>query len=183
MQIERKSFYLSKLVFLLFLFFQFFQFYYFQYEWLKIVRLMILLYYLFMISWIDKISQQIPNKLLKRLFLLRTVILLLECGIYRAYMGSFLFVFIAGFLLGGVLLLLCYLISRGGIGAGDVKLFAVIGYYLGVQKLLEVIFASFSFCAIYSVFFMCRKKIKWKTKISFAPFIFLGSIIVLGIKN
>ena len=44
---------------------------------------------------------------------------------------------IIGFLLGGILFLTVYLVSRKGLGGGDVKLMAVSGLYLGADGVLD----------------------------------------------
>ncbi len=50
------------------------------------------------------------------------------------------------------ILVLLIIFMIGGIGAGDVKLFAVIGGFIGYQGVLKCILASFIFGAIIAVF-------------------------------
>ena len=61
---------------------------------------------------------------------------------------------IIGFFTGGVTLLFVYLLDEENIGAGDVKLIAVVGYYIGSDKILELLFLSFMtagiFCIVYA---------------------------------
>lgn len=137
----------------------------------------ILLAYLGVLAWMDYSSRKIPNRILKQLFWIRTVLLILEAYICENHLKNICLPFIMGFLASGGIFFLFYLISRGGIGAGDVKLFAVIGYYLGSDTTFELIVISFFLCAVVSVFLLCWKKIQWKSKLPFVPFVLAGMII------
>ena len=66
------------------------------------------------------------------------------------------------------------LICKKGMGYGDIKLFGVIGYYVGPQTVLGVLFFSLLFAAVYSILLLLMKKIKAKDEIPFVPFIFAG---------
>lgn len=180
-QRKKRSFFWSRLLFFFILLCLCIKFYVFEYPILKIIRFLILLIYLFILSWIDYSIRKIPNNIIKQLFWIRTFILIVEICVYREHLGGFCLSFVMGFLWGGGILFLCYFISRGGMGAGDVKLFALLGYYLGSHRILEVIFLSFFFSASVSVILMCLKKIGWKTKIAFAPFVLLGTVVVMGL--
>lgn len=53
-------------------------------------------------------------------------------------------------------------------GAGDVKLLAVTGFYMGLGIIFTDIFLSILIAALYSGLLLIRKKIKMKEEISFA---------------
>jgi Flp pilus assembly protein protease CpaA len=76
-----------------------------------------------------------------------------------------------GFLISFVGSLIVYLVFRGGVGGGDVKLFAVLGYCYGTGQILYLIFWTFFFAAIANIFLMIKKKklIKKQT-MPLAPF-------------
>jgi len=157
------------------------EFYFFQYGILKSIRYLVLLPGLFVIAWIDQKSKRIPNKLLVALLILRSVILLLECVAYSNYWMTLLLTSLTGFLLGGGMFLVCYLIARGGIGAGDVKLFAVLGYYLGTGGVFGTAFFTVLFAAVYSVIRLIRRTADLKQEIPFAPFVLAGTIVAMGL--
>lgn len=155
----------------------------FQYGLLKIFRYLILVLCLAGIAWIDYQCRKIPNKILWVMLLLRTVILLLECLTYRQVWKSFIMDAGMGFMFAGGMFLLCYFISRGGVGAGDVKLFAVLGYYEGAGAVFSVAFLTVLAAAVFSVVALLAKKVSLKKEIPFAPFIFMGTVLtmVLGV--
>ncbi|MFD6441382.1 prepilin peptidase [Peribacillus sp. NPDC060186] len=82
---------------------------------------------------------------------------------------------IVGAVVGFSLLLLIAVVSKGGMGGGDIKLFAVIGFALG----LKLVLLSFLFATFYGAFFgiigMLTGLIKKKTVIPFGPYIVFGT--------
>ena len=83
---------------------------------------------------------------------------------------------IAGAVAGFMILLFIALISKGGMGGGDIKLFALIGFAIGFKTML----LSFFFATFYGAFFgigaMLLGFVKRKQAIPFGPFIALGSL-------
>ena len=100
------------------------EFYLFRYGWLKSIRYLILFWSLGLIAWVDLRSRRISNRALLVLLAVRTVLLVLECLVYPEYWMSIGISAVAGMILSGGMFLICYGITRGGIGAGDVKLLA-----------------------------------------------------------
>lgn len=70
-----------------------------------------------------------------------------------------------------------YLLSRGSMGAGDVKLAIVIGLYFTGKYVVGVIFYGCIVAAVYSGVQLLRRKITRKTQIPFVPFLYLGAVI------
>ena len=151
----------------------------FQYRVLKSVRYLMLFWALGMIAWVDQGSKRIPNTALKDLLAVRTVLLLLECLLNQEYWLSVLISSGIGLVLGGGMFLLCFLLARGGIGAGDVKLLAVIGYYVGGGVIFTLIFLTTLLAALYSLIRLALKKTSLKEEIPFAPFVFAGTILTM----
>lgn len=88
-----------------------------------------------------------------------------------------LFDYLIGFLLGGVLFYLIALLSRGGMGGGDIKLMALIGIVSGWKlTLLTIMIASFTGTIIGGVL-IALGKIKRKEPIPFGPFIALAAAV------
>ena len=116
------------------------------------------------------------------LLLTRGILLIGECIVYHEYWMTFMLSSVSGFLLGGGMFLLCYLLTRGGIGAGDVKLFAVLGFYLGSGVIFTTTFLTIVYVAFYSCVKLLMKKTSLKQEMPFAPFIFLGTMtsMILG---
>ncbi len=76
-----------------------------------------------------------------------------------------------------VVLLLINLISKGGMGGGDVKLFSVLGIILGWKlTLIAFMVACFS-GSIYGLVVILSGKLKKRNPIPFGPFISMGGLI------
>lgn len=83
---------------------------------------------------------------------------------------------LAGAAAGFILLLVIAIISRGGMGGGDIKLFAVIGLAVGTKLLLIAFFLSTLFGAVFGLAGMAIGKIKTGKPMAFGPYIGLGTI-------
>jgi prepilin signal peptidase PulO-like enzyme (type II secretory pathway) len=153
----------------------------FSYSIWKICRYLILVMALFQIAWIDQRSKRIPNKILKILLAVRVMILLPEWLAVPELGMAILISSVFGALIGGGIFLLAHFISKGGVGMGDVKLFAVIGFYVGNGSIMAAAFLSVMAGAVYSITMLLFKKIKLKEEIPFAPFIFVGTILTMAL--
>lgn len=137
---------------------------------------------LFRIAWIDGREKRIPNKILMILLIVRIVLLFGKCVLYRGIWVSEFEFLVNGFWLGGCLLLAVHLMFPKGLGAGDVKLFAVIGAYLGREPLIFILFLSVLYASVYSIGMLLLKRDAFRNKFSFAPFIFLGVLTTMMIQ-
>lgn len=86
---------------------------------------------------------------------------------------------IIGGLLGGGLLLVLAVLSKGGMGGGDIKLVTGIGVFLGWQLLLVSLFLAFIIGSLLSGIWILIKRQGLKTAVPFGPFLSLGAIITL----
>ncbi|HAQ08600.1 MAG TPA: prepilin peptidase [Bacillus bacterium] len=84
---------------------------------------------------------------------------------------------LAGAAAGFSLLLFIALISKGGMGGGDVKLFALIGFAVGFKAMLLSFFFSTFFGAFFGIIAMLLGVVKKKQPIPFGPFIGLGTLM------
>ncbi|MFZ5591965.1 MAG: prepilin peptidase [Bacillota bacterium] len=85
---------------------------------------------------------------------------------------------LGSFVSGGFLLLL-YLISRGGMGQGDIELAAIIGLYLGWPATPLALILAFTLGGLAGLFLVVRKHKKRKDKLAFAPFLSLGTVLAV----
>lgn len=93
-------------------------------------------------------------------------------GISPEIINSFL-----GLLVAGGLFTAIVLISRGGMGGGDVTLMGALGFVLGIKYIVLNIFLSFVLGAIISIVLLAAKIKTRKDPIPFGPFIVLGFFI------
>ena len=84
-----------------------------------------------------------------------------------------------GLALAAGLFLLIVILSRGGMGGGDVTLIGALGFVLGIKLILLNIFLSFVLGGIISVFLLATKIKSKKDPIPFGPFIVLGFMITV----
>lgn len=77
---------------------------------------------------------------------------------------------------GFILLLIIALVSKGGMGFGDVKLYAVIGVILGFKLVLLSFFFSTLFGAVIGGLALLFNIVKRKQPIPFGPFIAAGTL-------
>ena len=71
------------------------------------------------------------------------------------------------------------LISKGGIGMGDIKLFAVVGLYVGKEDILRAMFFSLVLALIVLLGKRIRKQIGRKDQVSFGPYVAVGTILMV----
>ncbi|MBF0473039.1 MAG: prepilin peptidase [Nitrospirae bacterium] len=86
---------------------------------------------------------------------------------------------IIGFLAGGGLFLFISILSRGGMGGGDIKLMALFGACLGWKAVLMITFLGSLFGSIYGIILMIFKGKGRKTPVPFGPFLAVGAIICI----
>lgn len=84
---------------------------------------------------------------------------------------------LVGAIFGFLVLLVVSILTHGGIGGGDLKLFFVIGLVLGTTLTLLALFISSLIGLIISVFIIQVKKLNRKTPIPFGPSIAIASLI------
>ncbi|WP_462412383.1 prepilin peptidase [Neobacillus sp. Marseille-QA0830] len=125
---------------------------------------------LFMIITVSDIHYMIiPDKILiwfAGFFLLERIIWPLDPW-WNSLLGT-----VTGFLL----LLIIAIVSKGGMGFGDVKLYALIGFVLGLKLVLLSFFLSTLFGAVIGGLAMVFKIVKRQQPIPFGPFIAAGTL-------
>lgn len=84
----------------------------------------------------------------------------------------------SGAAIGFGLLLLIAVLSKGGMGGGDIKLFLVIGLVLGTVQTLLTLFLSACVGSIVGLLYVRKSKKGRRTPIPFGPFIALAAVCV-----
>ncbi len=81
-----------------------------------------------------------------------------------------------GAAIGFTLLLVIAIISKGGMGGGDIKLFALIGFIIGTKAMLLTFFLATLYGALFGIVGLLLKKVKRGKPIPFGPFIAAGTL-------
>jgi len=84
-----------------------------------------------------------------------------------------------GLLAGGGLFYAIAVVSKGGMGGGDIKLMAMVGALMGWKAVLLTIFLGSLTGAFFGIILMATQGKGRKTKIPFGPFLALGTLITL----
>ncbi len=133
----------------------------------------ILLFLLVVASIIDLRTRLIPNFITIPGALLGLLLTTLtgRLSFIQALMG----IFVPGFIM-----LLIALISKGGIGGGDVKLLATIGSFIGWRMALSSLFWGSVVGSLVSVLLILLRKKKKSDPVPFGPFLTIGVIFSLS---
>jgi len=124
-------------------------------------------------------TRKIPNKIVLVMILIWVMIITAMMFIDTNRAITSLTDSIIGFSLGGGLFLLVYLLSKRGLGGGDVKFMAAAGLYLGFAGTIPTILYGTVLAALTGLTLILLKKIDRKDTIPFAPFLFIGIMITL----
>lgn len=147
----------------------------------KIAKYLILITGLFPIAWKDWKTKTIPNRLLLWLVGIRALLFLVEMVLYPAAAWDNVLFTLGGGAGAGVIVFVCYVVSRHQIGAGDVKLFALIGLYLGMTLTYFVLVGALVGAALYGGTRVVLKRAAVKDEIAFAPFVAAAVLIFLAL--
>ncbi|CAM3478695.1 A24 family peptidase [Paenibacillus lupini] len=82
-----------------------------------------------------------------------------------------------GAVAGGGVLLLVVILSKGGMGLGDVKLLLLLGWILGLPHLIPAFIIACFLGSVVGGMLMLFKVVKRKQPIPFGPFLLLGALL------
>lgn len=156
--------FLTGLIFIICLFY-----YGFTPEFLKYTFVLCLL---LLISVIDQKKQIVPN-----VFVIVLFSWLIVWHIVLPHLTNLSA--LVGFLAGGLLFFIIALVSKGGMGGGDIKLMAVLGFAVGWPYVLILFLLSFIIGAAVGVSLMLFCSKSKESPLAFAPFLSLSYFIIL----
>lgn len=117
----------------------------------------------------------IREKLILDVITLPSIVVLV---IVRIFIGEEPFLtYLTGGVVGFGLLLLLAVVSKGGMGGGDIKLYAAIGVVLGpALTVMSLVLASFV-GAVVGILLIAFKIVKRREPIAFGPSIMIGTLV------
>lgn len=139
----------------------------FQLEWIMAILFICMLLIIFVT---DLLAMIIPNRVL--LFFLPFFIVLRVAVPLNPWWFP-----LAGAFAGFSIILAIILVSRGGMGAGDMKLFGVLGIVLGLDKVLLAFFLACLGGAVIGIALQVSGKIERGKAVPFGPYIAASAII------
>ena len=149
-----------------------------EYGWLAAVNFAVVYTVVLISGIIDFYCHKIPNFVLFAGVGVRILILLLMVFLYREIFVNELIMSLVGCIASLLVMLLISILSKQGIGYGDVKLYACLGLYLGIIDTYYVLFYAVLLAALYAAYVLLSKKGDRKTRIPFGPFTYLGFVLV-----
>ena len=130
---------------------------------------------------IDLFTKKIPNKLNIVLYIAGLLMLGAEAVFSMDTFVLRLTSSVIGVAVGFGVLLVLSLITKGGMGLGDVKLIGGVGLTMGITVLCYSLAYSMVLCLIGAVIMLLGKIKKLKDKIPFCPFFYAGLIISVSL--
>lgn len=121
----------------------------------------------------DLRTRIIPNRLLAAGFLLMAAI---HGTLHPEKAGEYLLA--AAAVLAGFMIMAS--VAKGAVGGGDIKLFALLGFGLGLETTWRIIVFSHVLAGIAVLFLWLLGRLKQGTSIPFAPYIFAGFLFATG---
>ncbi|QOR33661.1 prepilin peptidase [Clostridium sp. 'deep sea'] len=146
----------------------------FNYQLLASVFFVVLLAY---IAIVDLYIKLIPNILLKIQLIMVILFTCLDILSQANFSAQFLKAKLITLLLTGGSFFIVYLITKGALGAGDVRLMTILGITFNQNVALAALFYSLISCAVISIALMILRKLNSKDNVPFAPFILVGTIL------
>lgn len=134
--------------------------------------------FLFLLSVTDIRYRRIPNVYILAAFAVKTVMIVIWGVAEHDFSGLFVNS-LAGVISGALLTGIVYVISGKGIGAGDVKMFAAVGYMAGAAAALDILVYSTVLCALCGIILVAVKKCRLKDFIPMAPFVYAGMLVYI----
>ncbi|MGN0352883.1 MAG: prepilin peptidase [Roseburia sp.] len=144
-----------------------------------IIKLLIAYIGISVATIIDYKVQLIPNYLVLIMCVARFMLMICELCFRREeakylILGSFI-----SAILVFVILFILSIISKNGIGMGDVKILTAMSFLCGIYCVLNTMIGALLICVLVSMGLILSKKKSIKDKIPFGPFIYLGYVIVI----
>lgn len=130
---------------------------------------------LILILFIDFIEMVIPDSLV--MFIVCTTVIYHLVNYLINDMIPDIHSHISGLLIAGLIFMIIFIISKGGIGEGDVALISALGLILGPYNILLNIFLSFLLGAVISIVLLLTRIKSRKDPIPFGPFIITAFFI------
>lgn len=132
---------------------------------------------LIVVTLIDLKHMIIPDGLIITILVVTIIHKALLYAIYKTSPG--LIDSSLGLILSSTFFVLIIIISKGGMGGGDLKLIGSLGFILGTINVFLTIFISFILGSIISIFLLVTKIKDIKDPIPFGPFIVIAFIVTI----
>lgn len=142
------------------------------------LKLLFVYIWLISVAYIDGKTQRIPNVWILYGLAAWVVFYLIE-GLMGFGWLPLLGQALLGVLMGGGVFLISAVVSKGGMGMGDVKLYTVLGLMVGWQGVFNLILIALVGSVVYGLIMIASKKMNRKSMIPMGPFTFIAMVIAI----
>ncbi|MBR1702571.1 MAG: prepilin peptidase [Lachnospiraceae bacterium] len=125
----------------------------------------------------DFLQHWVPNRMLAGMLMLWALVVGVTIISDTQYGMELLGRGLIGGIASGLIFLLCYILSKRQLGAGDVKLAFIMGLYMTGQRIMGGIVYGTLLCFLYSIIQLVRKKLTVKDQVPLVPFLYGGVLI------
>lgn len=142
----------------------------------------IVLVFGYIAAWGDCREMRVPNRLVAAMFSVWVLVMVPQLFLRTEKAVLLLISSAIGAVLSGALFLVVYMVSRRGLGGGDVKLMTVSGLYLGVGDILPAMLYGSVLAAVAGLTLILIKKIGPRDAIPLVPFLYIGMLLAMIIR-
>lgn len=143
------------------------------------MRILALFLFLLVIAWIDYRKHLIPNKMVAAAIIVRALIGVGEFVTDRKSFLQIVLLAVIGAVFGFLILIIADRFSKGGLGMGDVKMYIVVGLYIGIYGTYNILFYAVLSLLIIAVGLFLLKKVTKKSRLPFGPFTLAGYYLII----
>lgn len=132
------------------------------------------------LSWIDLHTKRLPREITYTTMAIGAPLLCVAA--LTEDQNERMWMMLVGAAIAFGVMLLIYLLSRGGMGDGDVRLSPLLGLYLGWLNpglVLVGLFFGFLSGAVVGLLLLATKKAGRRTAVPFGPFLALGTVVAI----
>lgn len=144
-----------------------------------LLQRILLIIFVYIASVTDIRSKRVPNKLVGAMAAAWILVIVPQLFFQTEKALAIMLSGLIGFVMAGLLFLVVYLISRKGLGGGDVKLMAAAGLYLGVNGVLPAMLYGSVLASVFALVLILAKKIGRKDAIPLVPFLYVGMLLTM----
>lgn len=134
---------------------------------------------LYVAAIIDGNIRKIPNAVVLFGILCGVVLLIVEAVNYTENIYGILISCIGAMAGFGFFFLLLSVITKHGIGMGDVKMMAALGFLMGLSGTFYTLLFGMLVCLIAAIVLLVFRKKKMKDSVPFGPFIYIGCCLAV----
>lgn len=105
------------------------------------------------------------------------IVIFLDDNLKEGWINSLVGLFIAA-----IISIVVLLLSKGGLGLGDVFLMGAMGFCMEIELFLSGLLVTSIISTLFSVFLLATKKANKDTKLPFVPFLFAGNVVATALE-